>query len=358
MQINNNNYSIIEILQMLDRRELIVNSDYQRGSGIWPPGPSSYFIDTILENYPFPKIYMFEFINRSDRTVRREIVDGQQRISAIKRFHANEFALGSETSRPGFRFSDLEEEDQDKFLSYSVSVDVIRNAKRSEILQMFRRMNAYTLPLNEAEKRHSSYQGSFKWFINDIADSLNEFFVEFGVFTSRQIVRMSDAAFIADCVVAIENGVVSASPKDLRDLYRKYDDEFPNSGAYHGMLVDTFLFITESFPSLRKTFLMKPYAVHSLVTALLHSRYGIQSLADGWGAQSIGRFAANPIEAERQLLELAQAHEAKEVDGEHGSYVWGCLSTTDRKVRRTARVAAILRILGVQVPDVVDANLA
>src|SRR3546814_1733993 len=44
-----NNYSILEIIGMLDRKELIVNPDYQRGSGIWPDGPSSYFIDTILE---------------------------------------------------------------------------------------------------------------------------------------------------------------------------------------------------------------------------------------------------------------------------------------------------------------------
>lgn len=80
MNINTNNYSIVEIVGMLDRRELIVNSDYQRGSGLWPVGASSYFIDTILEGYPFPKIYMSEQIDRSSRGIRKEIVDGQQRI--------------------------------------------------------------------------------------------------------------------------------------------------------------------------------------------------------------------------------------------------------------------------------------
>ncbi|QFT62723.1 hypothetical protein FIU91_07265 [Roseivivax sp. THAF30] len=342
---------------MLERRELIVNTEYQRGSGIWPKGPSSYFIDTILENFPFPKIYMYEFINRDDRTVRREIVDGQQRISAIRRFYNNEFALGAETSRAGQKFDDLNEEDQHRFLAYTVSVDVIRSAKRSEILQMFRRMNAYTLPLNEAEKRHSSFQGAFKWFINELADELNEFFVEYGVFSNRQIVRMSDAAFISDCIVAMEKGIVSASPKDLTALYRKYDVEFDPAAEYHKKITEAFNFISENLATLRKTFMMKPYALHSLITALIHSRYGIPSITEEWDAPSIGRFATNPHEAERMLLELAQAHEAKEEEGIHGRYVWGCLSTTDRKIRRTARVAAILRVLGVSVPDAVDADL-
>lgn len=225
---------------MLERRELVVNRDYQRGSGIWPNGPSSYFIDTIIENFPFPKIYMYEFVNREERNIRKEIVDGQQRISAITRFYNNEFALGSDSGRSGIRYRDLDEETQEKFLSYVVSVDVIRSAQRGEILQMFRRMNAYTLPLNEAEKRHSSFQGDFKWFVNEISDDLNAFFLEFGVFTSRQIVRMADAAFVTECIDAYENGVVSSSPKSLRDLYVQYDDGFPEKTRYRDMLDETF----------------------------------------------------------------------------------------------------------------------
>jgi Protein of unknown function DUF262 len=185
MNINTNSYSIPEIIGMLDRKELVVNLEYQRGSGLWPDGPSSYFIDTILEGYPFPKIYMYEYLDRSTRSIRREIVDGQQRIRTIVRFRNNEFALRGESAYAGMRFEDLNEDVQEKFLSYPVSVDVIRNATRSQILQMFRRMNAYTLPLNEPEKRHSSFQGRFKWFINQLADDLNEFLVEFGVFTNR-----------------------------------------------------------------------------------------------------------------------------------------------------------------------------
>lgn len=342
---------------MLDRRELIVNSDYQRGSGLWPDGPSSYFIDTILEGYPFSKIYMYEFLDRPTRGIRKEIVDGQQRIKAIVRFYKNELTLTGESAYAGSKFDDLDEEAQGKFLSYIVSSDVIRNATRTQILQMFRRMNAYTLPLNEPEKRHSTFQGSFKWFINELADMLNEFFVEFGVFTNRQIVRMLDAELLTDCVLAIERGVVSTSPIDLRSLYKNYDDDFPQSERYHELIEDVFRYIIENFGDLRQTHMMKPYALHSLVTAMIHCKYGIETIEREWNVAPLGQFAYDPQQAAENLLALAQVHEAKEVDGPFATYVWGCLAGTNRAPRRTARIAAILRALGATVPASIDDNL-
>lgn len=357
MQITTSNYSVIEIVEMLDRKELTVNREYQRGTGLWPDGPASYFIDTILESYPFPKIYMYEYIDRGDRRMRKEIVDGQQRITTIKRFYNNEFAIKGESRYSGMRFQDLDEADQLRFSSYTVSVDVIRNATRAEILQMFRRMNAYTLPLNEPEKRHSSYQGKFKWFVNDMADALNEFFIEFGVFTQRQIVRMADAELISECVLSIERGIVSTSAQDLTKLYRNYDDTFQDSTEYYSILRATFDFIIAELADLRNTHMMKPYALHSLVTALIHAQFGIEQIHAEFGVASPPQFALNKQEAANNLLALAQAHEAKEIDGEYGKYVWGCEAAVNRAPRRYARTMSIFKALGIEVLDADYAHL-
>ena len=337
---------------------MIVNKSYQRSSGIWLPGPSAYFIDTILEGYPFPKIYIYEFLDKGRRKICKEVVDGQQRIGAIQRFYNNEISIRTRGENYGKRYRDLDDEAQEAFISYSVSVDVIRNAKKAEILEIFRRMNAYTLPLNEAEKRHSSHNGPFKWFVNEIADRLDEFFIEFGVFSEREILRMADAAFIADCILAMENGVINTSPKGLNDLYQKYDEHFEHSKSYQQQVLETFKFITENFGDLRKTFIMKPYALHSLFTSLVHCQFGIETITDEWNVQPINKFATEPQEACKKLFEMSQAHEAQEIEGKHSTYVWGCLSTTHRRPRRTARVASILQALGANVPEVVDANLS
>ncbi|WP_336795858.1 DUF262 domain-containing protein [Erwinia aphidicola] len=354
MLINANSYSINEILEMLERRDLLVNSNYQRGSGLWPDGPCSYFIDTILESYPFPKIYMFEYLNRSDRKTKREIVDGQQRITTIQRFVNNEFKIRGDSRFSGKYFDDLDEEVQDKFLSYSVSADVIRSAKRSEILQMFRRMNAYTLPLNNAEKRHSTHIGDFKWFINEISDELNEFFVEFGVFTDREIIRMKDAEFISECVLAIEKGNLSSSSIDLSRLYQQYDEAFPKREEYTEKLKHTFEFIIREFEPLRNTFMMKSYALHSLITALITARYGNENIEQTYNITPLGQFSSNPKLSLQRLQALAQAHEGKEFEGRYSRYVWATDSSTNKGPRREVRVGIILEALGVAMDDNYD----
>ncbi len=231
MDIQANNYSVSEVLGMLKRNELIVNQDYQRGSGIWPSGARSYFIDTILSKYPFPKVYFFEFYDRIRGETRKELVDGQQRISSIQAFVSDKFSISGDSIFSGKKFSDLDDDQVQSFMSYTMSADVIRNATRGEILQMFRRMNAYTLPLNNAEKRHSSFQGAFKWFVNDVTDSLGDFLSR-ETFTDRQMVRMADAELVSEIVLAFESGIVSTNPTELNGLYRKYDNEFSKSSSY------------------------------------------------------------------------------------------------------------------------------
>ncbi len=174
MRIQNSSISIAEIREMFDRKDLVINKEYQRHAGFWPSNAKSYFIDTILNGYPFPKVYLYETLVGTTKKIRREIVDGQQRITTLIEYSNDGFALTNASLKyRSNRFSDLDDEKQNQFLSYSVPVDMILAAERSEILEMFRRMNSYTQPLNPAEKRHSEFGGEFKWFINELGRVLN-----------------------------------------------------------------------------------------------------------------------------------------------------------------------------------------
>jgi len=337
------------MLDMIDRKELIINKSYQRHAGLWPAGASSYFIDTIFEGYPFPKIYLYEFINPEERKIKKELVDGQQRITAIRRFINNEFPIKGDSKFSGMRFSEIDIENQNKFLYYSVSVDVIRNASKAEILQMFRRMNAYTQPLNNAEKRHSSFSGYFKWFINEIADLLNNFFIEFGVFTEKQIVRMQDAEFVTELVILMEHGVVSSSPKQLNETYKKYDGDFNLRDDYFFKIKEIFDFIASNMPDLRKSYMMKPYALHSLFSAIYFLKFGLDDF-ESEGIQSPKSWPSDISKCLANLELLNGAHEAKEWGGPYYQYVYGIESSTNKAKQRLSRFYSILDAFGYDVP--------
>ncbi|WP_306522213.1 DUF262 domain-containing protein [Rheinheimera sp.] len=345
MRIEESRYSIAELIDMHKRKDLFVNEEYQRAPRLWPSSARSYFIDTILNDYPFPKIFFNEMIDRNSRRPRRELVDGQQRLLSIFDFVDDKFALGRNSKiYQGLYFSQLEEDLQTKFLSYTVSVDVIRGAQRAEILQMFRRMNAYTLPLNEAEKRHAEYFGEFKDWVNRQLDGFGEIFSNWGILSNRQIVRMADAELITEIALAITHGVVSSSPKKLKDLYEVKDASFDEADDFSTKLAEIFHEIQTSLSEIQSSFMTKHYVFLSLIVSMYHLKWGIPHLADKLGIEPKGLFFQDKTKAVANLLELAAAHEMKDLS-KHKEYVAACSEGANREKQRLVRVAYISRAL-------------
>lgn len=346
MKLDNSTYSVAELRDMLGRKDLVVNSSYQRGAGLWPSSARSYFIDTILMGFPFPKLYFYETLDRSSRRVIREIVDGQQRITSIIDFIQDKFRLTSVSRHyHGLKFSDLPEEIQMEFLSHPIPVDVIRNATKAEILEMFRRMNAYTLPLNESEKRHAQYHGQFKWFVNTLTDEVSGTIVGFNILTNRQIVRMADAELIAEMVLSLEFGVISTSPTLLNKLYDRYDEVFDKEQEYESLIKEFFEFITQQLTDFKESYLMKSYTVHTLFCAYVLNKIGLPDEKGELGLQSIGRAYNNLDVAREQLRALSFAHESRDLEGDFKDYVLAVEGATTRKPSRLVRTVYLAKAL-------------
>ena len=63
-------YTVADYCQAMSRhREIIVNRDYQRSDKVWPPAAKSFLIETILLNYPIPKLFLFQ---KTDLRSRRD----------------------------------------------------------------------------------------------------------------------------------------------------------------------------------------------------------------------------------------------------------------------------------------------
>jgi hypothetical protein len=338
VRVEEGKYSIAELVDWLKRRELVVNPEYQRGGGLWPTAAKSYFVDTILKEFPFPKVYFHERIDKDTKRPRREIVDGQQRLSTILEFVEGKFALGGNAGDlEGKRFDQLSDDHQNSFYSYTVSVDVIRNAERNEILQMFRRMNAFTLPLNAAEKRHSEFFGEFKDWVNTVLDEYGSVLIDWRIFTSRQVVRMADAEFVADLALAIEEGIVSTSPTKLRNIYKRYDRDFANRTIWSEQIKGAFSFVLNDLSALQNTYMTKPHIFLSLICSLIHNRFGLVGAELATGLPAIGAYSPDPDRALVLLERLAAAHEEKD-SSEFGEYVKAASEGGNRAAQRAVRV--------------------
>jgi len=344
MRIEEAKYSVIEIAEWLRKRDLTVNTEYQRSGGLWPKSAKSYFIDTILKGFPFPRIYFHEIVDREQRRPKREIVDGQQRIGTIVEFLENKFRLSNPSDYVGDTFEELNDELKDAFCSYPVSVGVIRNAERPEILQMFRRMNAYTLPLNNAEKLQSDFSGEFKTWVNKTLDEAGGLIVDWQVLSSRQILRKLDTEFITDLALAINEGIVSTGPTLLRRMYKENDAEFPGRRLMDERILGTLEFVRNEMPFVAGTMLTRTHVFFSLLCALIHNRWGLPGGDQTIGLESTGHFWASREAAEPGLLQLAAAHEEKDL-ARYEEYVRAASEGGNRAPQRAIRTRWLCRAL-------------
>jgi hypothetical protein len=347
MKTKSGHISIAEIREQMESNTLVANQAYQRAAGLWPNAAKSYFIDTIINDFPFQSVYIHEYVTKQTKKIRKDIVDGQQRLTTIRDFLKGEFPLGTSNKLyPGKRFAQLDEEVQDAILAYAVPVITISQSDQNEILEMFRRMNAFMVPLNPSEKRHSQFHGTFKWYVNGLADEFSPLFNEFGVLTQKQIVRMSDAELITDFTDILARGIQNRQPAAFQALYTRNDENFPAEEEYREKIYGALNFIRGNFGGLANSFASKSYVMYSLVAALLHNKWGIpENPEHPLGVEPLGEFVADTQKALDNILILASAHESQDEDGKYGEYVKACLSTTHRVAQRTARTKWLLKAL-------------
>jgi Protein of unknown function DUF262 len=319
----------------MDRNEIIVNHDYQRSPKIWPPAARSFLIETILLGYPMPKLSLFQNTDVKSRRTIKEIVDGQQRSISIYDFYHDRFPISRKaelSDAAGRPYSQLDDDLKGRFLAYALSVDLFIGATKEDIREVFRRMNSYTMPLNAEEKRHAKYQGDFKWFIYRLSKKLDESFRHIGTFTEKQLNRMQDAKLLADLVYALIFGIATTKPRQLDQLYERFDRRFDESEAFEARILEAMERVIGWKP-IHHTALMKPYNLYALLLAIVHTLHLVDVLSHSFEAT---QSAVDHPFVLPNLTTLAEALEEEEPDPRFSQFVESGSGTNvaeKRKVR-------------------------
>ena len=218
--------SINDFREWKNRGELVLQPRFQRRE-VWSAKAKSFLIETILKGFPIPAIYIRQKIDLRLKKTIREIVDGQQRISAILNYLNDEFTISKVHNKRygGLKFSELSEEVQKSFLGYDLTIDLLVGASDSDVLDVFARINSYTVVLNRQEKLNAEFSGKFKQIVFDLGRAHLEFWRKNGILSDINIMRMKEAELCSDLVIAMIDRIQDA--KKARPYYKKYDDDFP-----------------------------------------------------------------------------------------------------------------------------------
>ena len=270
-------YNISDFIEWRETGLLDLSPDFQRRS-VWTEKAKSYLIDTIVRGKPIPKLLLTQVLDKR-RNV-RVVVDGQQRLRAILDFHDGNFRISRAHNKEfaGKHFESLPNEIQNDFLKYEIGVDLLYDIPYKDILDIFARINTYTVKLNTQESRNAKFLGYFKQIAYSFGYDYVDYWIESGVLTKSQVARMAEAELASDLLVAIIGGV--QTNKNINQYYSQFEDE-PGILEKRAHIFDrTMSTIGDIYPSpdLRGTNWRRIHLFYSLFTAISHVLSGIENL--------------------------------------------------------------------------------
>lgn len=221
-------YTVSDFIEWNTKKQLNLSPDFQRGA-VWTPSAKVFLIDTILNDLPMPQVFFRTKIDAATQSMTREVVDGQQRLRAILEFAAGKLKLTSKSPRfKGKTYADLDVGDQEIFLSYKLPCVQLINADNSMVLEIFARLNSYSVKVTPAELRHAEYIEPIKWAIYEASRDWKYLWNELGVVSVRDSVRMKNVSLMAELFMVFDIGFGDGGEPTITKYYKSRKTESEN----------------------------------------------------------------------------------------------------------------------------------
>jgi uncharacterized protein DUF262 len=340
-------FTVLDFQSWEETGTLSLAPKFQRRS-VWKLPARTYLIDTLLKGMPTPPIYLR--ITQNDQKTRtiREVIDGQQRLRAVLDYAKDDFTLAKSVSEmaPGKRFSQLSEEQRDQIRKYSFICEAFSSISDAEVLEIFARMNTYSVKLNGQELRNGRFFGPFKRACYRLAHEHLEFWRKTHIFTDSSIARMLEVELVSELLVAQIDGAQDKK-KSLDAFYAKFDETF----ADEQKLLDRFRASIDAISvtfgdSLSKTEFRRPPLFYTLFCVVYHRMFSMPK-AKATSPKS-GRLnkddSLNLRDAALLLSErLESAREDEPVPQTYATFIQACLQQTDNIRPREIRFEAMYK---------------
>jgi hypothetical protein len=210
------------IVSRIQNGDINLQPEFQRGE-VWGKLKKQKLIDSILRDWHVPPIHVIE----NAKTRKHEVLDGQQRLAAIRDFAAGFFPVDGEIepADPGIRSLDglyywnLPEDWKRRFNQFTIRLFRIVDYRSAEPAEIFFRLNQPT-NLTGAEQRNAFF-GPVREQIKELVGALDDggFARKFLGFSNS---RMAYDDVLSRTALAIQRNSLAEkiTSADLADLYR------------------------------------------------------------------------------------------------------------------------------------------
>lgn len=218
-------YVTLDLLTWQQQGALVLSPKFQRRS-VWSPGARSYFVDTLLRGFPVPPIHLRVAMDPK-RGVVREVIDGQQRLRALFDFVSGKFRLPKQFDAPwaGKGYDDLSTDEVNSLMKFRFQTYQYQDIDDATVLEIFQRINTYSVPLNAQELRHGKYFGEFRQSVYDLAFQHLTFWRDCRIFTESSIARMLEAELVSELLILQMDGLQDKK-KSINEFYSHLDEEW------------------------------------------------------------------------------------------------------------------------------------
>lgn len=334
-------YTPDDFIQWREAQALDLTPKFQR-RGVWKTSARSFFVDTLLRSMPVPPIYLRVIQNPERKRIIREIVDGQQRIAAVLDFLDGKYRLARSLDADwgGKGIDELSAEERDRIRFFSFSAEVFHGISDLQVLEVFARLNTYSVPLNSQELRNGRWFGSFKQAAYRLAYEHLEFWRAGRIFSERNIARMLEVELTSELMIAQMAGMQDKKTT-IDAFYAEYDDDFPRRSQVEGRFRRTVDTMSEALADeLSSSEFRRPPLFYSLHCALYHRLYGLPGEQLHTPKRPLKtKEQLNLRTAVRDLSERIEAARLEErIPATYERFVASCLRQTDNLRPRQTRL--------------------
>jgi hypothetical protein len=284
-------FTVTQFLDWQRSKTLDLKPIFQRRQ-VWKPSAKSLLIDSVVRGYPIPIIFLRQVQNLKSLSMKMEVVDGQQRLRTLLSYlepeslpdfdpEHDKFVVRRmhNTAIDGRPFSRLPADVKHQILGYELSTHVFpATTGDDQVFRIFARLNSTGLRLKPQEIRNAEFHGAFKSLVYDLSFRHLNLWRKWSIFDDDAISRMDEAEAVSEYIIIMLLGITGKTQQAIRQIYKKYDEKFPQAAVVAKRLERVLGAIDEAVGDLiAASAFQRPVLFFSLFAAVYDHIYGLKS---------------------------------------------------------------------------------